>query len=111
MRAVKANTAVTRLNRYIWEQRDKCDSVTEMNKQLILQYCRFVVLCEQISERLISEDLTPDDADALADNYIKFQRIVLNLYKTLKFEQIKDELTTYGNKFTALFKEAENDGL
>ena len=106
----KSNTAVNRLNKYIWEHRDKCESITETNKELIMQYCRFVVLCEQISERLISEDLTPDTADALADNYIKFQKIVLNLYKTLKLDSIKDELTN-SNKFTALFKEAENDGL
>lgn len=52
-------------------------------------------------------------SDALEDKikiYERINKLTLNLYKVLKFDEIKDELADYGNPFTKVFNEAKDDG-
>ena len=100
---------VDALSAFIWSQQGKCESICEINRQLINQYCRFCVLSEDVSERIINTPLN-EDTSGLTEAYMRYNKIVLQLYKTLKFDQIKDELASFGNPYTALFKEAEKDG-
>lgn len=104
--------AIKQLNTYIWTLKNQCDSIAEINKGLILQYCRFAVLADEVSENIV-KNISNIDCATLEDEtkkYEKFNKIVLNLYKTLKFDQIKDELADFGNPYTKLLKEAEENG-
>ena len=40
----------------------------------------------------------------------KIKKIMLNLYKSLNFSTIKDEMANLGNPYTKLYLEAEKDG-
>lgn len=104
--------AIDAMNKYIWDLKGKCDGIAEINKELILQYCRFAILADEVSEE-IAKNIGKLDYATLEEEtkkYEKFNKIVLNLYKTLKFEQIKDELADFGNPYTKLYKEAEENG-
>ena len=50
MANIKRNRAIKALNDYIWTLNHKCSSVTQINRELILQYCRFMVMAEEISQ-------------------------------------------------------------
>ena len=57
MANIKRNRAIKALNDYIWTLNHKCSSVTQINRELILQYCRFMVMSEEISqERAAAQD-------------------------------------------------------
>lgn len=104
--------AINALNKYIWELKGKCDGISEINKGLILQYCRFAILADETSDN-IARNINSLDYATLEEEtkkYERFNKITLNLYKVLKFEQIKDELADFGNPYTKLYKEAEENG-
>ena len=108
----KRKKAINELEKYIWTLKGKCDGITEVNKSLIVQYCRFAVLADECSQdiALRVNSMLPDELDQQLKNYEKFNKITLQLYKVLKFEQIKDELADFDNPYTKMFKEAEKDG-
>lgn len=106
------NRAVKKLNKYIWSLKHKCDSVAQINADLIMQYCRFVVVSDEVSIEITDgiNELSPDDLEAKIKIYERLNKMTLNLYKVLKFDEIKDELADYGNPFTKIFNEAKDDG-
>lgn len=86
--------------------------VTEINRNLIMQFCRFEVLANDISENLQDnmEDLDPLEVKSMLESYESINKIVLQLYKTLQFATIKDESADMGNKFTRMFNESLKEG-
>ena len=42
-------TKIKELNDYIWTLEGKCEKVNKINTGLILQYCRFMVLADELS--------------------------------------------------------------
>lgn len=112
MANIKRNRAIKALNDYIWTLNHKCSSVTQINRELILQYCRFMVMAEEISQEIAAAQ---DDVKITALKnkiilYKEYNKIALNLYKVLRFSEIKDELAGYGNPYTRILNEAEKDG-
>lgn len=108
----KQKMAEKKLNDYIWSLQGQCDSIVEINRGLISQYCRFYLMAEDISIKIKKEfdDGKYDNIENDTKLYEKFNKLALQLYKTLKFDSIKDELAKYGNNpFTKLVKEAEQD--
>ena len=106
MANIKRNRAIKALNDYIWTLNHKC------NRELILQYCRFMVMAEEISQEIA---VAQDDVKITALKnkiilYKEYNKIALNLYKVLRFREIKDELADYGNPYTRILNEAEKDG-
>lgn len=104
--------AINELYKFIWSLSGKCDGIAKINDNLIWDYSRFSVMASELSlgfQKNI-EKMTEDEYDFSMKKYEKFNKIALQLYKTLKFEQIKDELADYGNPFNKLFQEAEKDG-
>lgn len=101
-----------KLNDYIWSLQGKCDGIVEINRGLISQYCRFSLMAENISIKIKKEfdSGVYDNIEADTKLYEKFNKLMLQLYKTLKFEQIKDELASYGNNpFLKMMHEMEDD--
>ena len=112
MANIKRNRAIKALNDYIWTLNHKCSSVTQINRELILQYCRVMVMAEEISQEIAAAQ---DDVKITALKnkiilYKEYNKIALNLYKVLRFSEIKDELADYGNPYTRILNEAEKDG-
>lgn len=108
----KRARAIRALNKYIWTLKHQCGSITKVNAELIMQYCRFTVLAEEISIDIAANAETMNAA-ALKNKiamYERFNKIALNLYKVLKFGEIRDELADYGNPYTKLLNEAQEDG-
>ena len=106
------NRSIEELKKYIWSLQRKCDSICKVNEQMINQYCRFLVMSDEVSQE-ITDGLTTMEPALLAekiDLYQKLNKVTLNLYKVLKFDSIKDELADYGNRYTKLLKDAEQDG-
>jgi hypothetical protein len=97
---------------YIWGLKGKCDGIQEINKALIMQFCRFSVLADETSASIEEgfNDVGADMFEDLIKKYEKLNKSMLILYKVLKFEQIKDEIANYGNPFIELSQEAETDG-
>lgn len=109
----KSITKENEIKKYIWSLQGKCDGISKMNEKLIDQFCRYCIMAEDMSLK-IREDLDNNDFPAMEEKikiYEKVIKLQLALYKTLRFEQIKDELSAYGgNPFSELMKqEAEND--
>lgn len=102
-----------KLNDYIWSLEGKCDGIVKINEDLIRQYCRFCLMAENISIK-IKKDFDDGNFDTIENDmklYEKFNKLTLGLYKTLKFEQIKDELAkAKDNPFEDLRRQAEEDG-
>ena len=46
------NRAIKKLNNYIWTLQHRCDTINKVNENLIMQYCRFTGLAEEISQEL-----------------------------------------------------------
>lgn len=112
MANIKRNRAIRELNDYIWTLSHKCDSITQINRELILQYCRFMVMAEEVSQDIATQQ--DDMRITMLKNkimlYKEYNKIALNLYKVLRFSEIKDELADYGNPYTRILNEAEKDG-
>lgn len=108
----KRTRDINELNSFIWSLKGKCDGITDMNKGLILQYCRFAVMSSEMSKKMEKDldAMTEEQFDFCIKKYEKFNKIMLNLYKTLNFSTIKDELADFGNPYTKLYLEAEKDG-
>lgn len=110
----KPITKEKQLNSFIWSLKGKCNGITEINAQLINQYCRFTIMAEDMSIKIRQDfdDGNYEAVEAKTKIYEKMNKLQLNLYKTLRFEQIKDKLAGYGdNPYITLMKEeAEEDG-
>ena len=104
-------TKIKELNDYIWTLEGKCEKVNKINTGLILQYCRFMVLADDLSIE-IAKNIKNDDADIaqLIAKYEKLQKLALNIYKTLKLDDIKSEDGSKENPFIKLLQEAQTDG-
>lgn len=109
---IKRNKAIRALNDYVWTLAHKCSSIAQINRELIAQYCRFTVLADEISIDIASrqEEMKMSELENKLALYEKYNKIALNLYKVLKFNEIKDELADYGNPYTKLLNEAQEDG-
>ena len=55
-------TKIKELNNYIWTLEGKCEKVNKINTGLILQYCRFMVLAEEISVEISKNIENYDEA-------------------------------------------------
>ena len=105
-------TKIKELNDYIWTLEGKCEKVNKINTGLILQYCRFMVLTDELSVDIASNIEKYDDeqiAQKIA-KYEKLQKLALNIYKTLKLDDIKSDGDNAGNPFMKLLQEAQSDG-
>ena len=103
---------ISDLNEYIWTLQDKCDRVTKINAGLILQYCRFMVLADELSVEIAQnmDDYDADQMDLAVAKYEKLQKLALNIYKALKLDAIKADGDNTGNPFIKLLQEAQSDG-
>ena len=103
---------IKELNDYIWTLEGKCEKVTKINAGLILQYCRFVVVADELSVEITKkiDKLSEKDAAALVEKYEKLQKLALNIYKTLKLDDIADAEGSKENPFLKLLADAQNDG-
>lgn len=112
MAYIKRNRSIKALNKYIWGLAHRCDSITKINTELILQYCRFTVMAEEVSLDISdrAEEMRSTELKNKIALYERYNKIALNLYKVLKFNEIKDELADYGNPYTKLLNEAQDDG-
>ena len=61
-----------------------------------------------LSEALPGMD--EEELDICLKKYEKINKIMLNLYKSLNFSTIKNEMADLGNPYTKLYMEAEQDG-
>ena len=106
------NRAIKKLNKHIWTLKHQCESITQINAELIMQYCRFVVLSEEVSIEITNGigKMTTAELEDKIKIYERINKLTLNLYKVLKFDEIKDELADYGNLFAKVFNEAKDDG-
>ena len=76
--------------------------------ETLLRICE--VLDISFSDLFDKSQQSPLRFDFCIKKYEKFNKIMLNLYKTLNFSTIKDELADFGNPYTKLYLEAEKDG-
>ena len=105
-------TKIKELNDYIWTLEGKCEKISKINTGLILQYCRFMVLTDELSNEISKNIEKYDDAQIaqLIAKYEKLQKLALNIYKTLKLDDIKSDDGSKGNPFMKLLEEAQSDG-
>ena len=103
---------IKELNDYIWTLEGKCEKVNKINTGLILQYCRFMVLADELSIEIAEhlEDYDADQMEFTISKYEKLQKLALNIYKTLKLDAIKSDGDNSGNPFLQLLQEAQTDG-
>ena len=106
------NRAIKKLNNYIWTLQHRCDTINKVNENLIMQYCRFTVLAEEISQELTAnlDKMDAANVEAHLRRNEQFNKTALGIYKALKFDKIKDEEADNGNPFTRMLTEAQNDG-
>lgn len=88
----------------IFSLSNKCKSINETNKLLITQYCRFVIICDEISKKIFVSS-NNEDFDNLVKNYEKLSKIILNLYKALSFDEIEEDIKECNNKYADLMLE------
>lgn len=43
---------INAMYKYIWSLKDRCDSISEINKDLVGQYCRFTVMANEMAEEI-----------------------------------------------------------
>lgn len=103
---------IKELNDYIWTLEGKCEKVNKINTGLILQYCRFMVLADELSIEIAEhlEDYDEGKMEFTISKYEKLQKLALNIYKTLKLDAIKSDGDNAGNPFLQLLQEAQADG-
>lgn len=103
---------IKELNDYIWTLKGKCEKVTQINAGLILQYCRFTVITDELSVEITKKiDKLPEkEANQLIEKYEKLQKMALNIYKTLKLDDIAEADGSKENPFLKLLADAQNDG-
>ncbi len=105
-------TKIKELNEYIWTLEGKCEKVNKINTGLILQYCRFMVLTDELSVEISRNVDKYNDVELaqLIAKYEKLQKLALAIYKTLKLDSIKSEDGSKENPFMKLLNEAQADG-
>ena len=105
-------TKIKELNNYIWTLEGRCEKINKINSGLIMQYCRFMVLAEEKSVEIANnvDKYTEEEMVTAVSKYEKFQKLALNIYKTLKLDDIKAEVANVENPFTKLLTEAMQDG-
>lgn len=105
------NNKVKAMNEFIWTLKNKCESINGVNKELIMQYCRFACLADETSKEIQTKlhTLRADELDDKLKLYEKLNKITLNLYKVLKFESIKEEIADFDNGYTKLIMENKAD--
>ena len=108
----KRTREINKLNDFIWSLKGQCDSITEVNRDLIRQYCQFTVMSSEVAKDIEEnfDSMNEEDLDICLKKYEKINKIMLNLYKSLNFSTIKDEMADFGNPYTKLYMEAEQDG-
>lgn len=104
--------AINSLYKFIMGLKKKCDSINDVNQDLIMQYCRFTVMANELSQQIQSDLGSVDqvELEKTIDLYAKMSKIAINLYKTLHFDAIKDELQDQKNPYFELIMEAAKDG-
>ena len=112
MAVSKRTREINKLNDFIWSLKGQCDSITEVNRGLIRQYCQFAVLSSEVAKNIEEkfDSMDEEELDIYLKKYEKINKIMLNLYKSLNFSTIKDEMANLGNPYTKLYLEAEKDG-
>lgn len=110
MAKITRNRDINNLYQFIYSLKNKCDSINDINKDLILQYCRFTIMSNELSKDIQDELGTQDPVKIaqLIDLYKEFNKISLNLYKALKFDSIKDELKAEKNPYFELLGEMKD---
>lgn len=106
--------AIKALNEYIWTLKERNENICELNKDIILQYCRFAVLAEEMSVKIQKFKLKEDAsniqvADAQLSLYAKYNKFMIQLYKTLKLDSVKNDLKNFKNPYMELLKENDED--
>ncbi len=103
---------IKELNDYIWTLEGKCEKVTRINADLILQYCRFTAIADELSVEISkSIDKLPEkDAAQLIEKYERIQKLALNIYKTLKLDAVAADEGSKENPFAKLLKDSQDDG-
>ena len=112
MAVSKRTREINKLNDFIWSLKGQCDSITEVNRDLIRQYCQFTVMSSEVAKDIEEnfDSMNEEDLDICLKKYEKINKIMLNLYKSLNFSTIKNEMANLGNPYTTLYLEAEKDG-
>ncbi len=103
---------INNLYQFIYSLKNKCDSINDVNKDLILQYCRFTIMSNEVSKE-IQDGLgvkKPEELATLIGLYKEFNKIAIALYKTLKFDSIKEELKADKNPYFELLEDARKNG-
>ena len=108
-RTKKINTIYQNIRRL----KDHCDSISDIYMYLVGQYCRFTVMANEMAEEIqaMLGKESPEKVMSCITLYEKFNKISVTLYKTLKFDTIKDELKDTKNPFLELAQEAAKNGL
>ncbi len=106
--------AIKALNEYIWTLKDHNENICELNKDLILQFCRFSVLAEEMSVKIQKFKLANDAGnlaigDAQLALYAKYNKFMIQLYKTLKLDSVKNDLTKFQNPYLELLENNDED--
>lgn len=83
---------IDKLYDFIYSKKNQLETINETNSNLIMQYCRFVVLSDELSEKIQADSTKlPVLTDAI-NVYKEYNKIVLGLHKVLKFDKLKNEL-------------------
>lgn len=106
--------AIKALNEYVWTLKNRNENICELNKDLIMQYCRFCVLAEEMSVKIQKFKLADDASnlavgDAQLAMYAKYNKFMIQLYKTLKLDSVKNDLSNFKNPFLELLQEENDD--
>lgn len=100
---------ITKLYNSIWNMRGKTDAINNINKDLLMQYCRFAVISNEISEDIqnnIGEIPETQLQDRLA-TYKTMNGIATSLYRTLNLKALNDDSPNVENPYLELMKEAK----
>lgn len=93
----------------IWSEKEQCESVCEINRGLISQYCRFAVMADELSVEI--EHAMKNDTETQSfimgklDVYEKVSKQALALFKVLGLNSIKDQLAQKRNQFLAALED------
>lgn len=108
-KAIKSQDKAKILEDLIWSEKEQCESVCEINRGLISQYCRFAVMADELSIDIEKgmRDGTETQSGIMGklDIYEKLSKQVLSLFKMLGLNSIKDKLAQKRNQFLAALED------
>lgn len=108
-KAIKSQDKAKILEELIWSEKEQCESVCEINRGLISQYCRFAVMADELSIDIEKgmRDGTETQSGIMGklDIYEKLSKQVLSLFKMLGLNSIKDKLAQKRNQFLAALED------